>query len=89
MRFSNFISPIFTRTDDGYKISEKPIHIDKLQRAWDYRAEDNNKAVIDVKEAISFLKKEGYRIYQQDFDLTGALKSPNSPVSKFISWIEV
>lgn len=90
----------FTKVSYGkYLISSTPVYIGKLQSAFDIRYKTNKKyrnaEVVELTEeeihnnnisaAIKLLKKEGYKVTKESFDLTLALRYPLRPVNEFIT----
>ena len=87
-KFTNFHSPIIQKIGRGkYRIPMQPIYLEKMQNAWDYKGD--KKKEDPIEKAIHLLKENDYKVLQKDFDLDGALKSPDKPVNEFIKWIEL
>lgn len=91
-RFSKCTSPIIIKVGVGkYKFQDNPIYFDKMNNAWkeDQKKEKDKKKPSEIEEAIELLKKKGFKVLRQDFDLDGALENPDLPVSRFIEWTEL
>ena len=89
-KFANFSSPILIKVGKGrYKFQDNPIYFQKMQRAWDYKSEDQKRVINPIEQAITLLKSNGFKVFQQDFDLDKALANPDAPVNQFIEWTEM
>lgn len=83
-------SPIIVKIKRGcYRLPEKPVYIEKLQRAWDYVPPKKEEKKSEIEKAVELLKQNGFRVLQKDFDLEKALASPERPVEEFILWQEL
>lgn len=84
----------------SYSFFSDPVHITKLQSAWDLGKEKKkatpayqkrlaqNKCPLTTLEMISLLKQEGYQIRKPQLDTEAAMQNPSKPVSDFISYID-
>ena len=96
-RFIKYKFPVIIRLEKGkYKFPEKPVYIQVLQNAWEYKAPKKEESVSfsksleeEIDDAILLLSENGYKVLKKILDAEEALRNPNEPVSSFIHWEEV